>query len=137
MANKEAVKRYRHEYYLKHKKDSSLQSQEWYTNHLDGKKLSSRKERRARKDEWYTYFKEIGKNKCFICGYQKCWAAIDFHHINPEEKDIGIAKLIDRRMTREYQKELEKCIPLCRNCHSELHRRLYLERTKQTEWQMI
>lgn len=27
--------------------------------------------------------------KCEICGYNKCIGALDFHHVNPEEKEYG------------------------------------------------
>ena len=30
--------------------------------------------------------------KCCICGYNNCVNALEFHHVNPNEKDFGIAK---------------------------------------------
>lgn len=29
--------------------------------------------------------------KCSVCGYNKCRAALEFHHTNPNEKDFGIS----------------------------------------------
>lgn len=58
--------------------------------------------------------------KCSVCGYDKCVAALDFHHINPTEKDFKIGKgrhVLDDIMERE----LDKCILICTNCHRELH----------------
>ena len=58
--------------------------------------------------------------KCKICGYDKYVGALDFHHINPDEKDFGISEL--RSYTWDtIKKELDKCICVCRNCHAEIH----------------
>jgi hypothetical protein len=29
--------------------------------------------------------------ECSICGYNKCVAALEFHHLNPSEKDFTIS----------------------------------------------
>ena len=62
--------------------------------------------------------------KCEICGYDKCEGALQFHHLNPEEKDFDISKAINSSsgvdMTSLY-KEVDKCILLCANCHAEKH----------------
>ncbi|SOK58648.1 g371 [Yersinia phage fHe-Yen9-04] len=57
--------------------------------------------------------------KCQVCGYNKCLAALDFHHINPLEKDFNIStKFIS---FEKMKSELDKCILLCSNCHREFH----------------
>lgn len=61
--------------------------------------------------------------KCELCGYDKCLAALDFHHKNPEEKEFGIATKGMTRSWEKLKKELDKCIMLCSNCHRELHSR--------------
>lgn len=48
---------------------------------------------------------------CQRCGYDKCIAALDFHHINPAEKDAPPRSL----------KEALKCQLICANCHREEH----------------
>jgi hypothetical protein len=58
--------------------------------------------------------------KCEKCGYNKCPDALEFHHLNPEEKDFEISSV------RKYdfalvQDELDKCVLLCSNCHREEH----------------
>lgn len=30
--------------------------------------------------------------KCMVCEYNKCIAALEFYHLNPDEKDINISK---------------------------------------------
>lgn len=62
---------------------------------------------------------EYKGNKCYICGYSKCLAALDFHHRDPTKKDFAIAA----KMTsfEQVRAELDKCDLLCANCHRELH----------------
>ena len=44
-----------------------------------------------------------------------------FHHLDPAQKDFGLSV---RGLTRSWEKmraELDKCVLLCANCHSEVH----------------
>ena len=62
----------------------------------------------------------LGK-KCQVCGYSRCEAALDFHHLDENKKNFGLSQ---NGMTRSWDKtkeELEKCVLLCSNCHRELH----------------
>lgn len=59
--------------------------------------------------------------KCSICGYNKCIEALEFHHLDPTQKDFILS---DRNLIlswKEIKKELEKCILVCSNCHREIH----------------
>lgn len=58
--------------------------------------------------------------KCIICGYTKCIKALNFHHLNPEDKDFQISGNHCRRW-EAIQKELDKCVLVCANCHAEVH----------------
>lgn len=59
---------------------------------------------------------------CTICGYNKNYAALDFHHINPEEKEYNPAQLINNLYNLDdIFNELDKCQLVCANCHRELH----------------
>lgn len=80
----------------------------------------------------YTYVKEHRKRvkeeliaykggKCEICGYNKCIAALDFHHINPEEKDFAISDSNIYKNIKALKQEVDKCMLVCANCHRELH----------------
>ena len=61
-------------------------------------------------------------NKCEICGYDKNIAALDFHHLNPEEKSFQLdARHLSNTSTDKIREELKKCILVCANCHRELH----------------
>jgi hypothetical protein len=60
---------------------------------------------------------------CQICGYNKCNASLEFHHLDPSKKDIGLANI--RANPKSWDNvvvpELKKCILLCANCHREVH----------------
>ena len=56
--------------------------------------------------------------KCERCGYDKNIAALDFHHINPDEKEFQIdMRHFSNHSLEKLQAELDKCILLCANCH--------------------
>ncbi len=61
--------------------------------------------------------------KCERCGYNKCIQALDFHHINPKEKDFTISG--GTKSFESLKSELDKCILVCKNCHSEIHADIY------------
>jgi hypothetical protein len=57
-------------------------------------------------------------SKCCLCGYDLCPAALEFHHLDPKEKDL----VISRSMSwKRIEAELKKCELLCSNCHREVH----------------
>ncbi len=60
--------------------------------------------------------------KCTICGYDKTIAALDYHHIDPSEKDFELA--IAMRNGGSWAKTVEearKCTIVCCRCHREIH----------------
>lgn len=74
---------------------------------------------------------EYKGDKCEKCGYNKCIEALDFHHINSEEKDFSLS---DRDIKLDWElikKELDKCILLCANCHREIHAKFIKERSDE------
>lgn len=80
-------------------------------------KGSVSKRRRAVKVKLVDHF----GGKCVKCGYDKSYAALQFHHRDSEEKEFGIA---DRGLTIAYDRllrEAGKCDLLCANCHAEEH----------------
>lgn len=59
--------------------------------------------------------------KCFYCGYNRCLAALDFHHIDESTKKFGISQDGLTRSWERTKQELQKCILVCANCHREIH----------------
>lgn len=64
-------------------------------------------------------------NSCNLCGYNKTVNALEFHHINPEEKEYGIASQGTCHDIEKDLQEVQKCILVCANCHREIHDNLY------------
>ncbi len=73
-----------------------------------------RERRRGMKSEAVSY-KGGG---CQVCGYDKCIDALEFHHIDPAEKDSVISDLFS---LKKMKAEADKCALLCANCHREVH----------------
>jgi hypothetical protein len=58
---------------------------------------------------------------CSICSEEDP-VCIDFHHLDPKQKDINISNIGLRNGLRAVQQELKKCIPVCANCHRKIHK---------------
>jgi hypothetical protein len=63
---------------------------------------------------------------CGRCGYNKCLAAIEFHHKNPSEKLFMISKKLKSNSPKgsnadAIRQEIKKCEIVCANCHREIH----------------
>ena len=54
---------------------------------------------------------------CEYCGYADHPAALQWHHINPENKEAAVSTLIQRAGWDTVKAEIDKCIVLCANCH--------------------
>ena len=64
--------------------------------------------------------------KCSSCGYNKNLAALQFHHIDPSEKESQLDMRKLSNSTWEWcLKEASKCKILCANCHAEHHHPKY------------
>jgi hypothetical protein len=59
-------------------------------------------------------------NKCIHCGYDKYDCSLEIHHINPKEKDTAFDTMRYWSWER-LEKELQKCILLCKCCHAAYH----------------
>lgn len=75
------------------------------------------KERGKRNKQKYVDYKG---GKCERCGYNRCLNALDFHHINPKEKDPTFENFRYWGIEKA-KEELDKCMLLCSNCHREKH----------------
>lgn len=60
--------------------------------------------------------------ECCICHFNAYPQALDFHHVNPNEKEFGITD--SGAVTKALEKQLEemkKCVLVCSNCHRGIH----------------
>ena len=59
---------------------------------------------------------------CQICGYNKTHKALEFHHIDPNQKEMGFGETRANNVSwAKLITELRKCVLLCSNCHKEVH----------------
>lgn len=65
--------------------------------------------------------------KCEICGYDKCMRALEFHHLDPLQKDFHPSQYLTRDFSI-LKKEVDKCMLVCSNCHAEIHDKLEQDR---------
>jgi hypothetical protein len=58
--------------------------------------------------------------RCLACGYDSCMAALQFHHLRPEEKRFSLGRQGVARSLEKARAEANKCVLLCANCHAEV-----------------
>jgi 5-methylcytosine-specific restriction endonuclease McrA len=62
-------------------------------------------------------FEYLSNKSCEFCGYTD-YRALEFDHIDPKTKTIGISKAVSDTWSWEnILNEIEKCQILCANCH--------------------
>ena len=85
-------------------------------------RLKVRAEIEARKQEirdWFSAYKAT--LWCAKCR-ESDPACLDFHHDDPNEKDLAIARAVNDGWSRErILAEVQKCTVLCANCHRKQH----------------
>ena len=57
---------------------------------------------------------------CAACRYDRCIAALHFHHVDPTEKTFTLSHRGVTRSLARARHEAAKCILLCGNCHAEV-----------------
>jgi predicted HNH restriction endonuclease len=62
---------------------------------------------------------ELG-GRCMLCGFDKYHVSLDLHHLDAREKDPNFARKRGWSWER-VEKELKKCVLLCKNCHTAVH----------------
>jgi transposase-like protein len=63
---------------------------------------------------------EEAGGECVVCGYDRCVAALHFHHLDPETKSFTLAVTGVTRSLDAARAEAQKCVVLCANCHAEV-----------------
>lgn len=58
--------------------------------------------------------------RCEACGYDRCIAALQFHHRDPTKKSFAVAGKGLTRSLQASRDEAAKCTLLCANCHAEV-----------------
>jgi hypothetical protein len=97
---------------IKKAKHKDYSREHYLRNQAEIKKKTAEKNA-ANKAEWDVFKRTL---KCTKCGFSHT-AALDFHHINPEEKENAVNRLISNKSFVKAYEEIKKCIVLCANCH--------------------
>jgi hypothetical protein len=68
---------------------------------------------------WFNQYKEtLSCSSCKTTGYWR----LAFHHLDPSEKEISISTALSKGWSKKrMDAEIDKCIVLCHNCHSDIH----------------
>lgn len=94
---------------------------EWYRKNKEHKQKRLREQRREKRDWIQKYKVERG---CLVCGYNKCAAALDFHHTG-YDKEHEISRMVNElQSVDKILEEVKKCVILCRVHHTEVHEAL-------------
>ncbi len=104
-------------------KDAAKQKAAQKQHYLDNKDdYYARSSARAREmAEWLFNLKCT--MKCERCPEDEP-GCLDFHHTDPNEKDMPVNAIIKRMSRQRVLDEIAKCIVLCANCHRKEHLRL-------------
>ncbi len=74
---------------------------------------------RRRRELKRTLVEEAG-GACRLCGYDRCLAALEFHHIDPADKRFTLSRRGMSMSIERARAEAQKCVLLCGNCHAEV-----------------
>jgi hypothetical protein len=92
-------------------------SDEHRRQYLMAKSNAEKKQRRTLR---MGILRQEAGGKCSNCGYNRCPAALHFHHKNPTQKEFHISQYTGRYSMERLRAEARKCKLLCANCHIEL-----------------
>lgn len=85
---------------------------------------SRRNSIRSRRNENKKYNSQLVNRYKKFCGCYFCDevepVALDFHHLNPKEKDLNVSLAVSYS-TKSLKLEIRKCVVLCANCHRKVH----------------
>lgn len=88
-------------------------SRKYYEANKDKHKALTKANRAVGKARWILFKSSL---KCTKCGFDHP-AALDFHHIDPSEKENIVSNLVSSGCFAAAMEEVQKCIVLCANCH--------------------
>lgn len=106
--NSEKYKEYRREYVRK-----------YYKEKYSAKQIELKNARIKEIREWLKNLKST--LSCIYCGESDS-CCIDFHHKDQKDKDFSISYSTNYGFSKKrILEEIEKCVPICSNCHRKLH----------------
>ena len=100
-------------------KDRNKQKEYQQKHHQRTKKKKRKQQNQLKDKRQHFVLEEMQRRggKCAKCGFSDI-RALDWHHLNPDEKVNSISEMIrDRVCMDKLQVELDKCELICANCH--------------------
>lgn len=80
---------------------------------------------RARRKQMLLWLEAYKSQHPCTCGEHDS-IALDFHHLDPNEKDLNMAEIARLGWSlKRVQQEIAKCQVICSNCHRKLHRKRF------------
>jgi hypothetical protein len=76
----------------------------------------------TRRDEFRQWLSESKSSGCVVCG-ERDHRCLVWHHSDPRTKLFEVALNAWSRKREEVERERQKCIVLCANCHAIAHYR--------------
>ena len=114
---------YRDPHSIKAKNSAHRRGKKWRQGNKgkDYYKRKSKTQTRKRMRDIHILKDKFG-GKCEVCGYNKNYSALAFHHKNEDTKNFHIGEYRRRSLNLEdVISEAAKCQLLCFNCHQEIH----------------
>ena len=82
--------------------------------------IIEQRKRRIKRNK--SFILEIKRNKsCELCGYKEHAEILHFHHKDINEKKFEMNNASSGYSIKTIQKEIDKCMILCPNCHAWIH----------------
>lgn len=117
--NKEKILAQKREYRLTHYEEIKARERDYYERHKNERQAQKRNLREQNKQ---ILLAEGLLTNCIICGFSKeKYDAIDWHHIDPSQKEGLMCRLTRNANKDALLKEARKCVCMCRNCHALYH----------------
>ncbi len=79
--------------------------------------IRAKRQKEKYKKAWDEYKETL---ECTVCGENHA-PCLDFHHLDPSEKDFNISQKVKDMSLERIKLEIEKCVVLCANCHRKVH----------------
>lgn len=81
---------------------------------------ATRARNRSREQEMRQRVQEYKQSRsCLFCP-ERTPICLDFHHLDPTQKDFSLAHTALRSWDT-IEAEIEKCVLVCKNCHTKIH----------------
>jgi len=101
----------------------NIKSEAWKQRNIKKVTESRRKKKRL--------LVEYKGGSCEKCGLKSdVMGLYDFHHIDPSQKEFGLAGNGKNLSLESCKKEVDKCLLLCRNCHAIVHHEIEKNKIK-------